>query len=180
MFSQLGATNHSEKDRMDNDFYSTPEIATLELLKRESFKGSILEPCCGTGAISKVLERELKTKVTSKDLVDRGYGEVLDFSLETSRYDNIITNPPFKIAQQMVEKAISLSDKVAFLMKIQFLEGKKRKALFDKNPPARVYVFSYRLPYMRGDDKQATSSAMCLAWYVWDKNYNGETILKWI
>ena len=65
-------------------------------------------------------------------------------------------------------------------MRIQFLEGKKRKLLFDKSPPSRVYVFSYRLPYLRGDEEQPETSAMCLCWFVWDKSYKGDTIIKWI
>lgn len=182
VFNTLGATNHTNKKRMDNDFYSTPEIATLELLKREKFEGNILECACGTGAISKVLIREIPNEVISKDLIDRGYGITnQDFLNEIQIYDNIITNPPFNIAQDFVEKALKLSkSKVAFLMRVQFLEGKKRKTLFDKNPPSRVYVFSYRLPYLRGDDEQPETSAMCLCWFVWDKNYVGDTIIKWI
>ena len=181
-FCTIGATNHSSKKRMDNDFYSTPEIAVLELLKREKFEGSILECACGTGAISKILEREINNEIISKDLIDRGYGEVnKDFLTESGTYSNVITNPPFNIAKEFVEKALSIStNKVAFLMRIQFLEGKKRKELFDKNPPSRVYVFSYRLPYLRGDEEQPETSAMCLCWFVWDKSYKGDTIIKWI
>ena len=182
VFNTLGASNHSTKKRMDNDFYSTPPIATLELLKREQFNGSILECACGTGAISKVLKENIDNEVISKDLIDRNYGEAgKDFLNETTVYDNIITNPPFNLAVEFVEKALELSNnKVAFLMRIQFLEGKKRKLLFDKNPPSRVYVFSYRLPYLRGDEEQPETSAMCLCWFVWDKNYKGDTIIKWI
>jgi predicted RNA methylase len=182
VFSLIGASNHSEKNRMEEDFYSTPEKATIELLKREIFEGNILEPACGTGAISKVLEKQISNTIISKELIDRGYGEVgVDFLQSTETYDNVITNPPFKISQDFVEKALEVSkNKVAMLMRLQFLEGKKRKQLFDKNPPSRVYVFSYRLPYMRGDSIQPETSAMCLCWFVWDKNYIGDTIIKWI
>ena len=182
VFNTIGATNHSKKGRMDNDFYSTPRIAVEELLKIESFDGSILECACGTGAISKVLSEKIDNTIISKDLIDRGFGETgIDFLKETTRYDNVITNPPFNLSKEFVEKAIEISNnKVAFLMRIQFLEGKKRLELFNKNPPSRVYVFSYRLPYLRGDDEQPETSAMCLCWFIWNKSYKGDTILKWI
>ena len=84
VFNTLGASNHSTKKRMDNDFYSTPSIATLELLKREKFSGSILECACGTGAISKVLKENIDNEIISKDLIDRNYGEAgKDFLNET-------------------------------------------------------------------------------------------------
>ena len=184
IFRQLGSSNHSINNRQDLDFYSTPEIATLSLLKRVEFKGNILEPACGSGAISKVLKRELDNEVISKDIVNRGYEdceEIIDFLDETKKYDNIITNPPFSMGLDFVKKSLELSnDKVAMLMKIQFLEGKKRyKELLKDNPPKEVHIFSYRLPYYRGDEKQNGSSAMCLAWFIWEKGYKGDTIIKW-
>jgi hypothetical protein len=62
----------------------------------ETFEGSIWEPACGDGAISKVLEAAGYT-VISTDLVDRGYGHGgHDFlKSETPLGRNIITNPPY-------------------------------------------------------------------------------------
>jgi hypothetical protein len=37
----------------DNDFYKTPAWASHALMVFERFEGSILEPCCGDGSISK-------------------------------------------------------------------------------------------------------------------------------
>lgn len=72
--------------------------------------------------------------------------------------------------------------KVAMFLKIQFLEGKSRRALFSRWPPKTVYVSSGRLHCaMNGDfEKYAKSSAICYAWYVWEKGYTGETVIKWI
>ena len=33
----LGASNHSEKDRQEDDYYATHPIAMVKLLERESF-----------------------------------------------------------------------------------------------------------------------------------------------
>lgn len=76
------------------DFYSTPSWGTRALLGRESFLGSISEPCCGSGEMSEVL-KETGLPVRSSDLYDRGYGYPgIDFLDATSKVDNIITNPP--------------------------------------------------------------------------------------
>lgn len=72
--------------------------------------------------------------------------------------------------------------KIAMFLKIQFLEGKSRRELFRKYPPKTVYVSSDRLRCaMNGDfDKRAEHSAVCYAWYVWEKGYEGDTVLRWI
>ena len=62
-------------------------------------------------------------------------------------------------------------------LKIQFLEGKARRALFEKYPPKTVYVSSSRLRCAMNGIK---SSAVCYAWYVWVKGYTGDTVIKWI
>lgn len=90
-------------------------------------------------------------------------------------------------AQQFVEKSleiISNEHKVAMFLKLQFLEGKKRKKLFTEYPPKTIYVSSSRLlcaknrefEKMRADG----GSAVAYAWYVWVKGFKGDTIVKWI
>lgn len=58
--------------RQADDFYSTPRSAIEQLLGVEAFEGSIWEPACGDGAISRVLQ-ERGHAVISTDLVDRGW-----------------------------------------------------------------------------------------------------------
>lgn len=67
-------------------------------------------------------------------------------------------------------------------LKLQFLEGKARRKLFDKYPPKRVYVSSARLRCaMNGDfEKYAKPNAVCYAWFVWEKGYTGDIIVKHI
>lgn len=79
-------------------------------------------------------------EVVSRDLVDRGYGEVADFlAIDNQEWNgNIVTNPPYKYAQQFVEKALSIipeGKKVAMFLKLTFLEGKAQRALFRSTPP---------------------------------------------
>lgn len=72
--------------------------------------------------------------------------------------------------------------KVCMFLKIQFLEGIKRRQLFEKWPPKVIYVSSSRMRCaMNGDfEKYAKSNAICYAWYVWEKGYTGETVLRWM
>ena len=97
---------------------------------------------------------------------------------------DILTNPPYKYAQEFVEHSLDLQskgNKTIMFLKIQFLEGKKRSKLFDKYPPKYVYVNSARqICYLNGDMSKKMSSATCYCWFVWEKGYFGDTIVKWI
>ena len=55
IYNTLGASNHSDEDRAENDFYATPKRVTQMLLDKEKFNNNVLEPCCGIGHISEVL-----------------------------------------------------------------------------------------------------------------------------
>lgn len=138
VFKTLGASNHTDGDRQREDYYATEPKATEWLCKLERFEGRILEPSCGEGHMSRVLEAA-GYDVVSRDLVDRGYGEVADFlAIDNLEWDgNIVTNPPYKFAQEFVEKALSIipeGKKVAMFLKLTFLEGKGRRALFRSTP----------------------------------------------
>ena len=99
-------------------------------------------------------------------------------------YGFIVTNPPYRFAKEFVERAIDLVDtgrKVCMFLKITFLEGQNRKKFFAKYPPKVIYVSSSRISCAKnGDFDKYPSSAMCFAWYVWEKGYKGETVIKWI
>ena len=123
--------------------------------------------------------------VRSTDLIDRGYGESgVDFLKTTERFNgDIITNPPYKFAQEFVEHALEIltdGNKIAMFLKLQFLEGKARRELFDKYPPKKIYVSSSRLLCAKnGNFKEMDSSAVAYAWYIWEKGYKGNTVIKW-
>lgn len=127
--------------------------------------------------------------VKSTDLIDRGYGTGgIDFLMQWENFDgDIVTNPPYKYAQDFIEhslKIIPKGNKVAMFLKVQFLEGKKRKELFRNHPPKAVYVSSSRILCAKNGDfermKKGGGSAVAYAWYVWENGYKGDTIIKWI
>ena len=185
VFKTLGASNHTDHDRQHEDYYATEPAATEWLCKLETFHGKrILEPSCGEGHISKVLLAH-GYDVVSRDLVDRGYGEVADFlSIDNLAWDgDIVTNPPYRFAREFVEKALQIipeGNKVAMFLRLTFLEGKARRHLFRVTPPKRIWVSSSRLMCaMNGDFGALSGSATAYAWFVWEKGYKGETVVKW-
>lgn len=69
-------------------------------------------------------------------------------------------------------------------LKIQFLEGKGRRQLFDRKELEIVYVSSSRILCAKNGDfdavKTGGGSAVCYAWFCWKKGYHGDPIIKWI
>lgn len=180
----LGSTTVVGADREQHDFYATEPKAVELLLEEEQFQQSILEPCCGLNHITDVL-RNKGYPVTTSDLIDRGVGaEVKDFFDYEYWHGDIVTNPPYSQAVDFVEhslKIIEYGSKVAMFLKIQFLEGKKRKEFFKQFPPKYIYVASSRLRCAKnGEFDQYGSSAVCYAWLVWEKGYQGEPSVRWI
>lgn len=182
IFKTIGASNHTEKERESNDYYATEPKAVSLLMEVEEFTGPIWECACGEGHLSEELKK--RYEVYSSDLIDRGYGIKFDFFKETKWDGDIVTNPPYKFGLEFIEHAINIipeGNKVAMFMKVQFLEGQKRGKFFKKYPPKVIYVSSSRLLCaMNGEFKDYPSSAIAYAWYVWEKGYFGNTIVKWI
>ena len=186
--SLVGST--PSRGRVENDYYATPKTSTRLLLDVLELKGRILEPACGEGHISEVLEEYYPdNEIISTDLICRGYGKgEVDF-LKTEydrKFDTVITNPPFKFMREFTEKALEVAeDKVIMFGKIQFLEGKGRRDFLEKSPLKYVYVFSERQNPLRNgnplDEKgKKWSSTMCFAWFVWEIGYTGEPSVRWL
>jgi hypothetical protein len=193
IFKTLGSSHHSLEDREENDYYATDPKAVNMLLELENFSKNILEPACGQGHVSKLLEERGHT-VISTDLIYRGYGvgEVDFLNNETeSGYPNkfngdIITNPPYKFAKEFIEQSLRITpegSKIAMFLKLTFLEGKGRKQFFIDNPPKTIYVSSSRINCAKNGDfeglRTSGGSAVCYAWYIWENGFKGETVLKW-
>ena len=187
LFASLGASNHYASDREKNDFYATDPVALEFLLEKENFSHAVWEPACGEGHLSKVLEAH-GYDVLSTDLIDRGYGvggvDFFQIAEQTDR--DIVTNPPYKYAKEFVEHAIELvqdGHKVAMLLKIQFLEGKSRRELFNRYPPKYVYVSTSRINCCKNGDfskgQRDNNSAQAYAWFIWEKGFHGEPTIRW-
>lgn len=186
VFAIMGASNHSETERQKNDYYATEPLAVELLLAKEKFSRRVLEPACGEGHISKVLKRH-GYDVISSDVIDYGFGGVQNFFNISSWGGDIITNPPYKLAKEFVQHALEIipaGRRVAMFLKLTFLESKERQSLFKENPPRFVYVAVKRLQCAKNGDFEkfgaGVGTAICYAWFIWEKGFKGEPVIRWI
>lgn len=184
IFKQLGASSHCEDDRETNDYYATDPKAIKDLIEREKFNNDIWECASGGGHLVREL-RKFGYCVWSTDLIDRGaQDDILDFLQQTKPFmGDIITNPPYKYCTEFILKALELvpiNHKVAMFLKLTTLEGQDRyKRLFKNNPPKIIYVYTKRMRCGKNGEFK-DSSAVCYAWFIWEKGYVGDPLLKWI
>jgi len=174
--------------REANDFYATPDWVTEALLSYVQFRGRVWEPCCGTGAITTVLQRH-GYGVTSTDIADHGFGTPgVDFLLCGVVPDDcraLVTNPPYggngasregheKSAIAMlrfVDRALRLTESVqgqlALLVRFQWVAGRRAAALISAGPLAAVIALTHRIQWF--DKREATNiSQHHHAWIVFD------------
>jgi Protein of unknown function (DUF3102) len=172
------AAGHAERGV---DLYQTPAAAVHALLEVEPLSGTIWEPACGPGAIVRVL-RDAGYRVAATDLIDYGCPDArggVDFLTQTEPPEGamtILTNPPFMHADEFVRRALSLCPRVIMLQRLTFLESERRCDILDGGDLARVYVFRNRLPMIHRDGwdgPRIDSSAMAMAWFVWQRGHQG-------
>lgn len=184
IYRTLGASNHTDYTREANDLYCTHPSAVEALCDLETFSPDIWEPCAGLGHISQVL-RSRGYKVRESDILTRGRDiEQLNFLTCHEHFDgDIISNPPFKIATEIIRKALEVVTegcRVAMWLRILYLESLERKRLFEQYPPRQVWISSKRIPCAKnGDFEHITSSAQGYMWLIFQKGYKGETKIGW-
>ena len=177
-------------DRMPHDLYPTPEWVTEALLKHVTLRGAVWEPCCGDGAMARVLERA-GHEVVASDLVDRGFGRGgVDFFECAALPDGcraIVTNPPYGdggalarstnsplAMQKFVDHALRLTmranGQLALLVRLQWMAGKRASTLISSGPLSRVVVLTKRIKWFERSD--STNAAQHHhAWLFWDCRY---------
>jgi hypothetical protein len=179
MYSKI--IHKPDTKRNKADFYQTPYHCTRLLLDNEVFDGYILEPACGQGAITKVLaERNLL--FGSFDLITTGQ----DFMRWEEPTDNIITNPPYKLATDFILHAKELaSNKIAMLLPLIYLHSRDRYDRLWQDttfPLSKVMTFiSYT--WLEADVREDGTAKMGMsvyAWFIWDKNHTGAPTLDWL
>lgn len=190
VYRTIGASSHSEKERETNDYYATDPYAIDVLINDAgaNLAPNIWEVSCGEGHLSKRLE-EYGYNVKSTDLIYRGYGVGgIDFLTCNDKFDgDILTNPPYKFAQEFVKHSLELipdGRKVFMFLKLTFLEGKKRRKLFDLGCFKTLYVSTKRILCAKNGDfegmKAGGGSAVAYGWYEFEKGYCGNPMIKWI
>lgn len=161
--------NKSAEDRPKTDFYPTPPEATVALMEFLDIPKDrvIWEPACGEGHMSKVIEG-MGYKVISTELNQTSYGENgVDFlNCEPRECSWIITNPPFNISVDFIERAFYLGKPVALLLKSQYWHAQKKTNIFNEYKPKYVLPLNWRPDFHLGQ-KGGSPTMECL-WTVWD------------
>lgn len=182
------AQRSEAKDSLDD--FPTPPWATRALIehvlraKGELRKQTCLEPACGAGHMSKVLAEYFR-QVKGSDIHDYHCGEVKDYlktPLPVNSFDWVITNPPFRSAEEFVLRSLKVARRgVAILARTVFIESVGRyERLFQKYPPAKFAQFTERVPMVKGRLDRKASTATGYGWLVWEKVFSGRPELIWI
>lgn len=159
----MSATNRG-KERNQNDFYITPEYtidSLLDVLNLDDVN-SFLEPCRGSGAIYN--EIDVPVKSYCEILENKDY---LTTFWRPNTYDLIITNPPFSLAQEFLEKSLSEGWSIWYLLRLNFLGSKKRSEWWQNKSPTHLLPLSARPSFTNDGNTDATD----YAWFGWD--YSG-------
>jgi len=173
--------------RTDHDFYPTPSWVTASLLKHATLRGPVWEPCCGDGAIARVIEQH-GLAVVGTDLVHHGYGKGgVDFfacNEFPAGCRAMVTNPPYgeggvgqrgtnisKGMLRFVRHALELTERangqLALLVRYQWTAGRRASDLITSGPLDAVMALKRRITWFdRGKDTNAGQHHH--AWLFWD------------
>lgn len=191
----MSSTNRSTaRENHVADYYVTPiiEIENFieEFLKVEpnALRGNILDPCAGGDEHTPISYPTALAKYTEKDKIysfdireDSPAYVIVDYlQYEQAEpwFDLIITNPPFNIAQQVIEKALKDVREggfVVMLLRLNYFDSKARKAFWDSNRPKYSFVHHKRMSFT----KDGKTDSIEYQHLVWQKGYHPDfTLIK--
>ena len=173
--SAVMAQRAEPRDSFDD--FPTPPWGTRALCEWIEARGSVREKSCrepaaNRGHMVKPL-REFFGEVEASDIHDYGAGfPVGDYlaPLDPRPVDWTITNPPFRLAEDFIWKALKTSRVgVAMIVRSAFLEGVGRHSrLFNRLPPTDILQFTERVVMHKGKLSPKGSTATAYCWLVWD------------
>ena len=163
------------RDSLDD--FPTPPWATralCEWLPNEAMaNASVREPCAGRGHMVRALGEYFgHENVEAADVHDYGAGSTVRNYLTgptPAPVDWTITNPPFRLAELFVDRALPSSRRgVAIFERTSFLEGIGRwQRLYSVAPPSAVLQFAERVPVHKGRLVRKGSTATAYCWIIW-------------
>jgi len=144
------------------DEFFTPEYALSPLSPFLNKNWTIWECAWGKGSLAKHLEKK-GFKVIGKKNVDFLNKNVL--SIES---DCIVTNPPYSLKGEFLERCYEIEKPFALLMPLTTLEGIKRGALFKKYG-IQIIIPNRRINFITPSGK-GSGAWFQTAWFTWGLN----------
>jgi hypothetical protein len=188
--SGIGLPSGYEQER--DGFYLEPKWVVEALLDVETFTGAVHDPFCGGGNIvGTCLQRGIAA--TGSDLHDRGFGTRRDALSITETVDNVLSNPPFGLIEDAIRHFLPLvRHKLVLFARLNILESQERRVLFDKSPPAHIWISSRRVSVPPGHLQHprdqfgaviplpASGGSTAYCWVVLDREHVGPPVLGWL
>lgn len=177
--------------RETHDWYVEPEWCSARLFEEESFTGNVHDPACGMGNIVKSA-RAAGFTASGSDVVKRGpecvhVGDWLSDSVPEGIFDNIVSNPPFKLCDDRAAGAFPFVERclaVALLLPANWIQGDRRSRWLATTPLRRVWFISPRPSMPPGHVLVAGgkpgNGTTDFAWLVWLHGYDGAPEVRWL
>jgi hypothetical protein len=182
------------KDSLDD--FPTPPWATRAVMEHilEPEFGlmrpmTCWEPACNRGYMARPLA-EYFGRVHTSDIEDYGWEGMdreTDFLFPGSEtvlgdVDWIITNPPFRLAEQFIHRALTIArEGVAIIQRNAFAEGDDRyKTIFQPRRPAIIAQHVERVPMQKGTCYDTSETATAYSWFIWTREPSPFTRFEWI
>ena len=154
------------------DDYQTPPEALSPLYSYLPKDWVIWECASGKGKLTMAM-REKGYKVIASDIA---LMPELDFLIwQPKKWDCIVTNPPYSLKQEFLERAYSFKKPFAFLLPLTTLETPKRQKLFKKYG-LEIIFFDKRINFQTPSGK-GNGAWFAVAWFTWGLNIRKE--LNW-
>lgn len=174
------------------DLYPTPlpfAKAALSGLDFSDVPREVIDPGAGSGVwgqaffnswgLASIAGYEIRDIPRPKNYNSWIVGDFLDQTIQNCSVDLVMGNPPYYIAEKIVWKsmdALKCGGWLVFMLRLSFLESKKRLKLWDVHPLKKVVVCANRPSFTKNGKTNATA----YAFYYWKKGYRGPTDLSWI
>jgi len=149
------------------DDFQTPPGAIVPLLPYISKDSIVWECACGKGNLVRAFREREYECVGSDALTGKSF-----FLYQPDRYDVIVTNPPFSLKQQFLERAYALGKPFAFLLPLTTFETQKRQSLFKKYG-VEVILFDKRINFETPSGRGG-GSWFATAWFTHGLNIGNQ------
>jgi len=179
--------SHLKELAQEAEHYETDPWAARAILRHETMIGQVVDPCCGRGILAASARAAGYNVVYFDKYADVwGAGQKIDFLVDPRvpglvAGNTVFMNPPFSLACEFVERAIDCgAEKIVSFQRFAWWEAGKRREFWDRHPPVRVYVCGDRAACWRADIAPADRKGnppTAHAWFVWEKDHSGETVL---